>query len=550
MTQRGRVAASRAARRSRWLAARRGRSPPRARFEPSHWVCCCRSAVAALTLLCVGRRLRARLPGSASSSGSAFMLVLLPWLQVIGVYAWIPLSLLEAAVLRHRRAGAAAVTGCGAAARLAGLGGLLVGRCSRRCGRRAVRRLPVGPAGVRRRGHPARRRRSRTSAPPASTFLVALLGTTLAWAVLRRPSYARSGRWPASPPSLALACRRRGLAVARRRRAGDRAGHGRRGAGQRAGRGPGGLRRAARGARQPRRRPPTRLAARIDAGAAPRPDLVVWPENSSDIDPYADPAARDRHRRRRRGGRRAAADGRRGRRTGPTRGWYNRAIVWSTGPGGPGSTTTRSTRCRSASTSRCASLLAPRVSALDQIPSDMVRGTPARRAAGRSGPRRGADVLRGRLRRTAARPWSTAAPTCIVVPTNNATYTGTGQIEQQFAMSRLRAVETGRYVVVASTNGISGIVAPDGHVVARAPVRRQVVLERHGHADPPTHARHRARAVAGARAVGDLRRLACWRPLAGRLSSPSPPRPAAVEAATSRGIERPRMTDAGRWDGW
>ena len=67
----------------------------------------------------------------------------------------------------------------------------------------------------------------------------------------------------------------------------------------------------------------------------------------------------------------------------------------------------------------------------------------------------------------------------IVVPTNNATYTGTGQIEQQFAMSRLRAVETGRYVVVASTNGISGIIAPDGsRRRSRAPERRQVVLER------------------------------------------------------------------------
>ena len=57
----------------------------------------------------------------------------------------------------------------------------------------------------------------------------------------------------------------------------------------------------------------------------------------------------------------------------------------------------------------------------------------------------------------------------IVVPTNNATYTGTGQIEQQFAMSRLRAVETGRYVVVASTNGISGHRRPGRHVVGRAP---------------------------------------------------------------------------------
>jgi apolipoprotein N-acyltransferase len=66
----------------------------------------------------------------------------------------------------------------------------------------------------------------------------------------------------------------------------------------------------------------------------------------------------------------------------------------------------------------------------------------------------------------------------VVVPTNNATYTGTGQIEQQFAISRLRAVETGRFVVVASTNGISGVVSPDGRVVARAPERRPAVLER------------------------------------------------------------------------
>jgi apolipoprotein N-acyltransferase len=69
----------------------------------------------------------------------------------------------------------------------------------------------------------------------------------------------------------------------------------------------------------------------------------------------------------------------------------------------------------------------------------------------------------------------------VVVPTNNATYSGTGQIEQQFAMSRLRAVETGRYVVVASTNGISGVVAPDGRVVERAPQRVQAVLEQQVH---------------------------------------------------------------------
>ena len=118
------------------------------------------------------------------------------------------------------------------------------------------------------------------------------------------------------------------------------------------------------------------------------------------------------------------------------------------------------------------SLLGARIPALNQIPSDMVRGTRPGRAAGRAGP---AGVLMcfevaydGLLRGLVD-----DGADVIVVPTNNATYTGTGQIEQQFAMSRLRAIETGRYVVVASTNGISGIVAPDGHVVERAPSQQQ-----------------------------------------------------------------------------
>jgi apolipoprotein N-acyltransferase len=65
----------------------------------------------------------------------------------------------------------------------------------------------------------------------------------------------------------------------------------------------------------------------------------------------------------------------------------------------------------------------------------------------------------------------------LVVQTNNATYMGTGQVEQQFAIARLRAIETGRYAVVVATNGVSGIVAPDGSVLQRAAVRQPAVLE-------------------------------------------------------------------------
>jgi apolipoprotein N-acyltransferase len=54
----------------------------------------------------------------------------------------------------------------------------------------------------------------------------------------------------------------------------------------------------------------------------------------------------------------------------------------------------------------------------------------------------------------------------LVVPTNNAWY-GPGEMSyQQLAMSRLRAVELGRSVVVSATSGVSAIVRPDGSLIA------------------------------------------------------------------------------------
>jgi apolipoprotein N-acyltransferase len=216
------------------------------------------------------------------------------------------------------------------------------------------------------------------------------------------------------------------------------------------------------------------LARRVAAGESRRPDVVVWPENSSDIDPYADASAK-------------AAIGGAAREVGSPllmgavvgdrvdSGWYNRAIVWSS-TGVPGAYYNKTHPVPFGEYIPLRSFLAPRISALGQIPTDMVRGTEP--GVLKVGPTQAGvlmcfevaydGLLRGLVNDGAD---------VIVVPTNNATYTGTGQIEQQFAMSRLRAIETGRYVVVASTNGISGIVAPDGSVVERAPQRRQVVLE-------------------------------------------------------------------------
>lgn len=54
----------------------------------------------------------------------------------------------------------------------------------------------------------------------------------------------------------------------------------------------------------------------------------------------------------------------------------------------------------------------------------------------------------------------------LAVPSNNATFTES-MSEQQLAFGRLRAVEHDRYVVVAGTTGISAVIAPNGHELAR-----------------------------------------------------------------------------------
>ncbi len=64
----------------------------------------------------------------------------------------------------------------------------------------------------------------------------------------------------------------------------------------------------------------------------------------------------------------------------------------------------------------------------------------------------------------------------ITVQTSNAMFIKTAQPQQQFTISRLRAMETGRAVVVASTNGISGVIAPDGSIRSTIPPRTTDVL--------------------------------------------------------------------------
>ncbi|ANE08284.1 apolipoprotein N-acyltransferase [Corynebacterium glutamicum] len=52
----------------------------------------------------------------------------------------------------------------------------------------------------------------------------------------------------------------------------------------------------------------------------------------------------------------------------------------------------------------------------------------------------------------------------LTTPTNNATFGFTDMTYQQLAMSRMRAIEFDRAVVVAATSGVSAIVNPDGSI--------------------------------------------------------------------------------------
>lgn len=64
----------------------------------------------------------------------------------------------------------------------------------------------------------------------------------------------------------------------------------------------------------------------------------------------------------------------------------------------------------------------------------------------------------------------------ILNPTNGASYTGTIVQTQQVASSRLRAIETGRWVVQAAPTGFTAFIDDVGHVRQRSDQREQIVL--------------------------------------------------------------------------
>jgi len=64
----------------------------------------------------------------------------------------------------------------------------------------------------------------------------------------------------------------------------------------------------------------------------------------------------------------------------------------------------------------------------------------------------------------------------ITNPTLASSYTNSLVPEQSLASARLRAIESDRWVLQASTTGYSAIVAPDGRVAVRSDLKQQIIL--------------------------------------------------------------------------
>jgi apolipoprotein N-acyltransferase len=200
------------------------------------------------------------------------------------------------------------------------------------------------------------------------------------------------------------------------------------------------------------------LADDVAAGRSPRPDVVIWPENSSDLDPYREVDARDvidtavddigvptlvgavlqRD------------DGR----------LTNASIVWTPAKG-PGATYAKRHPVPFGEYIPYRSFFRRLSSKVDLVREDFAPGHRVGTLA--LGPTHvGVSICFEVAYDGLVRDTVRDGADLLVVQTNNATFGYTDEAVQQLAMSRLRAIEHGRAVAHVSTVGVSALIMPDG----------------------------------------------------------------------------------------
>lgn len=212
-----------------------------------------------------------------------------------------------------------------------------------------------------------------------------------------------------------------------------------------------------------------KLAAEIKSGTVAKPSLVLWPENASDIDPTTNADAAQEIQRAVDAvgvpilvG--ALLDG-----PGNTH-VTNAGIVWmpsSSASPGPGQRYVKRHPVPFGEYIPLRSLARRISSKVNLVGRDMIAGSGnglITQTPYRIGDVICFEVAYDSLVRSSVR----AGARMLVVQTNNATFGHSGETYQQLAMSRLRAVEFRRTVVQVATSGKSAIIGPDGTILQQS----------------------------------------------------------------------------------
>ena len=217
-----------------------------------------------------------------------------------------------------------------------------------------------------------------------------------------------------------------------------------------------------------------KLARAVAAGQRPAPDLVVWPENSTDIDPTLDLTVYNEI---------ASAAVTIGHPIlvgavlqDPER---NAGLLWLPGKG-PTAMYVKRRLVPFGEYVPFRSLIS-KITSLTQL--QPVPFTPGHKAVVLDvGQVRVGDVICYEIAfDDLVRSQVQAGANLLTMQSNDATFERVGPITaesgQQLAMARIRAVEFDRAVVVASTTGYSAIIAPDGHLITSSGTWQQAELE-------------------------------------------------------------------------
>ncbi|MDV5144056.1 apolipoprotein N-acyltransferase [Streptomyces sp. SBC-4] len=205
------------------------------------------------------------------------------------------------------------------------------------------------------------------------------------------------------------------------------------------------------------------LAEAVKAGREPQPDFVLWPENSSDIDPYANPDAAD------------VIDGAVqaigvptviGAVISPPTGKLRNTLIEWDPERGPVATYDKRHVQPFGEYIPMRSVVRLFNSNVDRVSRDFGPGSKVG-VFDLAGTKVGLATCYEAAFDWAVRDTVTHGAQLITVPSNNATFGRSEMTYQQLAMSRVRAVEHSRSVVVPVTSGVSAVIRPDGEIVSQ-----------------------------------------------------------------------------------